>query len=75
MCVLVGTEWSTSASSANTPAITIKKVPPHALDNKERVDGTGAPTRITWKGPALSRLVKSVDSCTIAIGALTGIEG
>lgn len=64
-----------SAAKANTAAITVTNAPAQTWADNEVVDSTGAPKRLVFKGtPSLAKTVNAGDTCTIAVGALTGAE-
>jgi hypothetical protein len=66
---------ASAASKANTGAITVTNAPAQTWADNEIVDSTGTPKRIAFKGtPSLAKAVNAGDTCTIAIGALTGTE-
>jgi hypothetical protein len=65
-----------SASKANDAAISVTNAPAQTWADNEIVDSTaGTNKRIVFKGtPSLAKTVNAGDTCTIAIGALTGTE-
>jgi hypothetical protein len=64
-----------SASKANTAAVTVTNAPAQTWADNEIHDSTGTPKRMVFKGtPSLAKTINSGDTCTIAIGALTGTE-
>jgi hypothetical protein len=64
-----------SASKANTAAVSVTNAPAGTWADNEVVDSTGTPKRLVFKGtPSLGKTVNAGDTCTIAIGALTGTE-
>jgi hypothetical protein len=64
-----------SAAKANDAAITVTNAPAQTWADNEIHDSTGSPKRMNFKGtPSLAKTVNSGDTCTIAIGALTGSE-
>lgn len=70
------TAAAASASKANTGAITITNAPAQTWADNEIHDSTATTQkRVVFKGtPSLAKTVNSGDTCTIAIGALTGTE-
>lgn len=67
---------ASSASKANTTAITITNAPAQTWADNEIHDSTATTQkRVVFKGtPSLAKTVNAGDTCTIAIGALTGTE-
>jgi hypothetical protein len=65
-----------SASKANTGAVTVTNAPAQTWADVEICDSTaGTNKRMNFKGtPSLAKTVNSGDTCTIAIGSLTGTE-
>lgn len=64
-----------SKSKANTAAITVTNAPAQTWADNEIHDSTGTPKRMVFKGtPSLAKTVNAGDTCTIAIGNLTGTE-
>ena len=64
-----------SASKANTTAVTVTNAPAQTWADNEVTDSTGTPKRMVFKGtPSLAKTVNAGDTCTIAIGSLTGTE-
>lgn len=65
-----------SASKANTGALTITNAPAQTWADNEVHDSTATTQkRVVFKGtPSLAKTVNSGDTCTIAIGSLTGTE-
>jgi len=64
-----------SASKANTVAITVTNAPAVTWADNEVVSSDTTNKRVVFKGtPSLAKTVNSGDTCTIAIGALTGTE-
>jgi hypothetical protein len=65
-----------SASKANTAAVTVTNAPAGTWADNEIVDSTaGTNKRMNFKGtPSLAKTVNAGDTCTIAIGSLTGSE-
>jgi hypothetical protein len=67
---------ASAASKANTTAITITNAPAQTWADNEIHDSTATTQkRVVFKGtPSLAKTVNSGDTCTIAIGSLTGTE-
>lgn len=64
-----------SASKANTTAVTVTNAPAGTWADNEIVDSTTTNKRMNFKGtPSLNKTVNSGDTCTIAVGSLTGTE-
>jgi hypothetical protein len=64
-----------SKSKANTAAISVTNAPAQTWADNELHDSTGTPKRMVFKGtPSLAKTVNAGDTCTIAIGSLTGTE-
>lgn len=65
-----------SGSKANTAAVTVTNAPAGTWADNEIVDSTaGTNKRMNFKGtPSLAKTVNAGDTCTIAIGSLTGSE-
>jgi hypothetical protein len=70
------TAAASSASKANTGAITVTNAPAGTWADNELIDSSaGSNKRVAFKGtPSLAKTVNSGDTCTIAIGALTATE-
>lgn len=69
------TAAAASAAKANTGATTVTNAPAQTWADNELQDSTGTPKRMVAKGtPSLAKTVNSGDTCTIAIGSLTGTE-
>lgn len=70
--------WTVAASAAakaNTGAVTVTNAPAQTWADNEIQDSTGTPKRMVAKGtPSLAKTVNLGDTCTIAIGSLTGAE-
>jgi hypothetical protein len=63
-----------SASKANTTAVTVTNAPAQTWIGNEIVDSTaGTNKRMNW-ATISSKTVNAGDTCTIAIGSLTGTE-
>lgn len=66
---------ASAAAKANTAAVTVTNAPAQTWADNEIVDSTGTPKRMLFKGtPSLAKTVNSGDTCTIAIGNLSGTE-
>jgi len=69
------TAAAASQSKANTGAVTVTNAPAQTWADNEVKDSTGTPKRKVFKGtPSLAKTVNAGDTCTIAIGSLTGTE-
>ena len=65
---------ASSASKANTTAVTVTNAPAQTWIGNEIVDSTaGTNKRMNW-ATISSKTVNAGDTCTIAIGSLTGTE-
>lgn len=75
--VTMAGSWGTAASAAskaNTVAVTVTNAPAGTWIGNEIVDSTaGTNKRMNW-ATITSKTVNSGDTCTIAIGSLTGSE-
>lgn len=66
---------ASGASKSNTAAVTVTNAPAGTWADNEIVDSTTSNKRMNFKGtPSLAKTVNSGDTCTIAIGSLTGTE-
>jgi hypothetical protein len=67
---------ASAASKANTAALTITNAPAQTWADNEVHDSTATTQkRVVFKGtPSLAKTVNAGDTCTIAIGNLTGTE-
>jgi len=67
---------ASAASKANTTAVTVTNAPAGTWADNEICDSTaGTNKRMNFKGtPSLAKTVNAGDTCTIAIGSLTGSE-
>lgn len=64
-----------AASKANTVAITVTNAPAGTWAGNEIVDSTaGTNKRMNFNPTTLGKTVNAGDTCTIAIGSLTGTE-
>lgn len=70
------TAAASAGSKANTSAITVTNAPAQTWADVEIRDSTATTQkRMNFKGtPSLAKTVNAGDTCTIAIGALTGTE-
>lgn len=69
------TAAASAAAKANTGAVTVTNAPAQTWADNDIRDATGTPKNIVFKGtPSLGKTVNSGDTCTIAIGNLTGSE-
>lgn len=66
-----------AGAKANAQAVTVTNAPVGNWIDNEIVDSSaGSNKRIAFKGtPSLAKTVNAGDTCTIAIGALTCVEG
>jgi hypothetical protein len=65
---------ASAASKANTAAVTVSNAPAQTWIGNEIVDSTaGTNKRMNW-ATITSKTVNAGDTCTIAIGSLTGSE-
>jgi hypothetical protein len=67
---------ASAGSKSNTVAVTVTNAPAQTWADNEIVDSTaGTNKRMNFKGtPSLAKTVNAGDTCTIAIGSLTGTE-
>lgn len=67
---------ASAASKSNTVAVTVTNAPAGTWADNEICDSTaGTNKRMNFKGtPSLAKTVNAGDTCTIAIGSLTGTE-
>lgn len=64
---------ASAASKANTVAVTVTNAPAGTWIGNEIVDSTTTNKRMNW-ATITSKTVNAGDTCTIAIGSLTGTE-
>jgi len=66
---------ASAAAKASTTAVTVTNAPATTWADNDITDSTGTPKPVVFKGtPSLAKTVNSGDTCTIAIGSLTGSE-